>query len=78
MNRADSGYASEASNIEDDGWDPHYVNLNADINGEPTTINLPHPDKPIGFRTPCRIYVRSNLESNHFHSGPLNAFYPPI
>jgi hypothetical protein len=50
---------TSASSVLDDngGWDPDYINLNADLNGEPSVIDLPHPDKPIGLRAPCRIYV---------------------
>lgn len=35
----------------------HSINLNADIDGQPSIIELDHPDKPIGFRCPIRLYV---------------------
>lgn len=36
---------------------PSAINLNADVDGEPTVIELDHPEKPIGFRCPIRLYV---------------------
>ena len=37
--------------------EPDFINLNADVDGQPTLIELPHPDKPVGFRAPLRMYV---------------------
>lgn len=37
--------------------EPAFINLNADVDGDPTVLEVPHPDKPIGFRCPVRIYV---------------------
>lgn len=43
--------------------EPLIINLNADINGDPSEIDLDHSDKPIGFRLPFRLFCAGPSQS---------------